>query len=55
MRSDGRLRTRITHHDGLDANPVFSPDGRWLMWTSQRSADGTGQIYVARFHRPRGM
>jgi Tol biopolymer transport system component len=30
---------RITHADGFDGLPVFSPDGRHMMWTAQRGAD----------------
>ena len=27
---------RITDHPGLDYDPVLSPDGRWLVFTSER-------------------
>lgn len=27
---------RVTHAAGFDGLPVFSQDGRWMMWTSQR-------------------
>jgi Tol biopolymer transport system component len=29
-------RVRVTYADGADILPAFSPDGKWLMWTSQR-------------------
>lgn len=32
----GAQPRRITHAAGFDGLPVFSPDGRMLMWTSQR-------------------
>lgn len=32
-------RKRITHAAGFDGLPVFSEDGRWMMWTSQRLSD----------------
>jgi hypothetical protein len=38
--------------DGADILPVFSNDGKYLMWTSKRSADKTTQIFVARFKPP---
>lgn len=41
----GGKATRITHNQGKDREPRFSPDGRWLAFTSDR--DGTGyQIHV---------
>jgi len=44
---------RITHADGFDGLPVFSDDGVWMMWTSQRgiAIEGeqrpTSQLWVA--------
>jgi hypothetical protein len=32
---DARTR-RVTFADGADVLPVFSPDGEYMMWTSQR-------------------
>jgi len=54
MRSDGSRKTRITFTDGFDGLPVFSPDGKYLMWSSKRSKDRTTQIFLARFRMPRG-
>lgn len=50
--SDGR-RCRITFSEGADVLPVFSPDGRYLLWTSKRTADGTTQLFLAEFTMPR--
>jgi hypothetical protein len=36
-------RARITHADGADVLPVFSPDGTKLMWTSQRGPKAAGE------------
>lgn len=52
MRDNGSHDIRITYTDGADILPVFSNDGKYLMWTSKRSADKTTQIFVARFTPP---
>ena len=40
----GAAARRLTTHVGLDYNPVFSPDGRWIVFTSERS--GNPDLYV---------
>lgn len=52
MRDDGGEPTRITYAPGADVLPVFSPDGKWLMWTGKRTPDGTTQVFAARFSFP---
>jgi Tol biopolymer transport system component len=37
---------RVTFTDGFDGLPVFSPDGKRLAWTSNRTADDKSQIFV---------
>jgi Tol biopolymer transport system component len=49
MRRDGSFNTRVTFSPGADILPVFSPDGKYLMWTSKRTADQTTQIFLAKF------
>ena len=39
--------TRITYHPKADVLPVFSPDGKKLMWTSTRTQDGSSQLWIA--------
>lgn len=45
---------RITYAEGFDGLPVFSNDGAWMMWTSQRGGTVEGeerassQLWVAR-------
>ncbi|MBX3376730.1 MAG: PD40 domain-containing protein [Phycisphaeraceae bacterium] len=49
-------RVRITHANGADVLPVFSPDGRHMMWTAQRGPLGRGdqrptsQLWIAEFN-----
>jgi len=35
---------RVTNHPALDYNPTFTPDGRWLIFTSERS--GNADLYA---------
>ena len=48
---DGKLTggevTQITDSDVSDVLPVFSPDGKKLMWTATRSADRSSQLWIA--------
>jgi dipeptidyl aminopeptidase/acylaminoacyl peptidase len=43
---------RITDHPDADVLPVFSPDGKKLMWTSTRTADRSSQLWIADFTPP---
>ncbi len=42
----GGAITRITDKKGTDILPVFSPDGKKLMWTSTRTPDGSSQLWI---------
>jgi Tol biopolymer transport system component len=42
----GDLR-RVTYHEKADVLPVFSPDGKQLLWTSNRTDDGSSQLWIA--------
>jgi Tol biopolymer transport system component len=53
MRSDGSRKARITFAAGADVLPVFSPDGKYLMWASKRNGKTT-QVWLARFVMPKG-
>jgi len=45
---DGKKEpVRVTFTDGFDGLPVPSPDGTQLSWTSSRSGDRAGQIFLA--------
>ena len=49
---------RITDCNGADVLPVFSHDGKWMLWTAQRGTDDSGngkpssQVWVAQFSLP---
>jgi TolB protein len=49
MRADGSQKMRVTTHAAADVLPVFSPDGKKLMWTSKRGGLPAAQIFVADF------
>jgi Tol biopolymer transport system component len=53
MNADGSGKTRITYAPGFDGLPVFSADGRYLMWSGKRTKDNTTQVFLARFTPPR--
>ena len=38
---------RVTHTPGFDGLPAFSPDGKQLSWTSNRTASKQSQIFLA--------
>ena len=42
-----REPVRVTFTDGFDGLPVFSPDGRRLCWTSNRTPNGKSQLFLA--------
>ena len=42
-----REPVRVTYTDKFDGLPVFSPDGKKLVWTSSRCADGKTQLFIA--------
>jgi TolB protein len=40
---------RVTVDPTFDGLPVFSPDGKWLMWTSKRGGLAGAQVFIAEF------
>jgi len=44
---------RVTDFPGADVLPVFSPDGKKLMWTSTRTEDRSSQLFIADFVTPK--
>jgi Tol biopolymer transport system component len=49
VRDDGSQTIRVTSDEAFDGLPVFSPDGKRLMWTSKRGGLAAPQIFVADF------
>jgi Tol biopolymer transport system component len=52
MTAEGEHSTRITFDAAFDGLPVFSPDGRRVMWTSRRGGLAEPQVFIAEFHLP---
>lgn len=54
--SDGKFSIdepiRVTDSPAADVLPVFSPDGKKLMWTSTRTDDRSSQLFIADFVLP---
>lgn len=46
MNADGSNPRNLTNHPALDAYPSWSPDGRYLAFTSSRGGRGTAEIFV---------
>lgn len=43
-------RRLLPDSTGLDYDPSFSPDGKWIVFTSERDREGTGQADIWRVH-----
>jgi Tol biopolymer transport system component len=41
---------RITYSNGFDGLPVFSPDGKMMVWTSGRTPKGDSQLFIANWN-----
>jgi Tol biopolymer transport system component len=48
---DGGEPERITFSPGFDGFPHFSPDGRWIVWASNRADPGSHEtnLFIARW------
>jgi Tol biopolymer transport system component len=49
MNIDTGKKVRLTFAPAADLLPVFSPDGKKLMWTSTRTGDHSSQLFIADF------
>ncbi len=46
---------RVTYTDGFDGLPVFSPDGKSLSWTSNRTVEEASQIFIANWDHEKAL
>jgi Tol biopolymer transport system component len=53
MNIDTGKKVRLTYAPGADVLPVFSPDGKRLMWTSTRDGRQPSQLWIADFVPPK--
>ena len=53
--TDGDTFVRITFDPAFDGLPVFSPNGKKLMWTSKRGGLDEAQVFIADFTLPKGL
>ena len=47
-----RMPVILPKDDAQGLTPAFSPDGKYLMWSSKRTKDGTTQLFIAKYHAP---
>jgi Tol biopolymer transport system component len=45
-----RTPVRVTYTKGFDGLPAFTPDGKQLAWTSNRTASGQSQLFLANWN-----
>lgn len=51
---DGKREpVRVTSTDGFDGLPAFTPDGKQLCWTSNRTSNGQSQLFLADWNHDR--
>ena len=52
---EGNRFQRITFDPAWDGLPAFSPDGKYLVWSSRRNGAAEPQLFIAEFTLPEGF
>ena len=50
-----RKPVRVTYRDGFDGLPSFSPDGKTVSWTSNKTASGNSQIFISEWNHEEAL
>jgi Tol biopolymer transport system component len=52
MDADGKNQIRLTGDEDISMEPVFSPDGKRIIFTGQKSDSDNLGIYIMDFEQP---